>query len=107
MEESSDLHSKVFQGKDLLLWEDHISSNWKAEEKMENYLPKRIKTLVRTKKLKFIEDSKAMKVHNHLERNYFLGNKKALFYSMRKYYTLLGKNPFANIPLTFHISNGL
>lgn len=57
--------------------------------------------------MKFIPDSSALKIHNHFERNYFLGNKKALFYSLRKYYLLINKNPFDYIPLTFHISEGL
>ena len=63
--------------------------------------------MIRKKPLKYIEDSKNLKIHNHLECNYYLGNKKALFYSLRKYYTLLGKNVFDYIPLTFHISKGL
>ena len=27
-----------------------------------------------------------IKVHNHLENNFHLGNKKALFYNMKAYY---------------------
>lgn len=27
-----------------------------------------------------------IKIHNHLQRNYVLGNKKALFATMKKYY---------------------
>jgi tubulin--tyrosine ligase len=38
--------------------------------------------------------------------NYFLGNKKALFYLMRKYYQLQNKNPFDYLPVTFHIVKG-
>ena len=83
-----------------------MEMNYKTEQKMEGQMVKRIKTLVRKKKIKFVEDSKELKIHNHFEKNYFLGNKKALFYSMRKYYTSVGKNPFENIPLTFHISKG-
>jgi tubulin---tyrosine ligase len=46
-------------------------------------------------------------MHNHFECNYFLGNKKALFYSLKKYYSLQKQNPFQFIPLTFHIAEGL
>lgn len=42
-------------------------------------------------------------MHNHLEDNFNLSNKKALFYNMKKYLDLLGTDPFTVIPLTFHI----
>lgn len=45
-------------------------------------------------------------MHNHLENNFFLGNKKALFYNMREYYRHTGKDVFDYLPLTFHIKNG-
>lgn len=63
--------------------------------------------MIRKKKMKYLSDSKPLKIQNHLECNYYLGNKKALFYSMKEYYTLFGKDPFQYIPLTFHISQGL
>ena len=47
-----------------------------------------------------------MKVHNHLEFNFHLGNKKAFFHNIRQYYEIIGTNPFEKIPLTFHICNG-
>jgi tubulin--tyrosine ligase len=42
-------------------------------------------------------------MHNHLECNYNLSNKKALFYNLSNYMRLLDKDPFTIIPLTFHI----
>lgn len=45
-------------------------------------------------------------MHNHLTNNFYLGNKKALFYNLKEYYDLLGKNVFTKIPLTFHIKKG-
>lgn len=45
-------------------------------------------------------------MHNHLTNNFFLGNKKALFYNLKEYYDLVGKNAFTKIPLTFHIKKG-
>lgn len=45
-------------------------------------------------------------VHNHLEYNFYLGNKKALFYNMKEYYKRQGKDVFEYLPLTFHIKNG-
>ena len=64
-------------------------------------------SLLKFKKIDVIENSSRLKVHNHLECNYFLGNKKALFYSMSQYYKLKGEDPFTKIPLTFHITQGL
>lgn len=63
--------------------------------------------MLKKKTIDIIENPFKTHMHNHLQCNYFLGNKKALFYSMRKYYELLEKNPFDFIPLTFHISQGL
>lgn len=57
-------------------------------------MSKRIKTMTRRKQLVYIDDSRKLKIQNHFECNYYLGNKKALFYSLRKYYTILKKDPF-------------
>jgi hypothetical protein len=43
-------------------------------------------------------------MHNHLENNFHLSNKKALFYNIKNYMNLLNKDPFKIIPLTFHIN---
>lgn len=51
-------------------------------------------------------DSAALRTHNKLEHNYHITNKKTLFFSMRTFYRLLGKDPFAIIPLTFHVKEG-
>jgi hypothetical protein len=47
-----------------------------------------------------------LKIHNHLESNFFIGNKKALFYNMKRYLYLINIDPFTILPLTFHISKG-
>ena len=47
------------------------------------------------------------RIHNHFLHNYHMGNKKALFYNLNQYYTLLKKDVFKIIPLTFHIKHGL
>lgn len=46
-------------------------------------------------------------MHNHVEQNYSIGNKKALFYHMKKYYSLKTMNLFDALPLTFHIVKGI
>ena len=48
-----------------------------------------------------------LRIHNHLTNNYIIGNKKALFYTMSKYYQATNQDPFDYLPLTFHIQNGL
>lgn len=45
-------------------------------------------------------------VHNHLQNNFLLGNKKALFYNLKEYYQRTDEDLFSYIPLTFHIKNG-
>ncbi len=42
-------------------------------------------------------------LHNHFEQNEYLGNKKALFYNMKLYYSSKSKNVFDYLPLTYHI----
>ena len=63
--------------------------------------------LLKKKGICYIDSTSKLKVHNHLQSNYFLGNKKALFYSMRKYYELIKEDPYAKIPITFHITQGI
>jgi tubulin monoglycylase TTLL3/8 len=46
-------------------------------------------------------------MHNHLTNNFYLGNKKALFYNLKEYYELTGGHLFKVIPLTFHIKKGM
>ncbi len=46
-------------------------------------------------------------MHNHLENNWNLSNKKALFYNLKNYYISTKQNPFDNLPLTFHIKEGI
>lgn len=48
-----------------------------------------------------------MKIQNHFEKNFFLGNKKALYYSMKRYYEITDRNIFDYLPITFHISKGI
>ena len=50
--------------------------------------------------------SSSLHTHNKLEHNYHLANKKTLYYSLKTYYEGYHKDPFAVIPLTFHIKDG-
>ncbi|CAD8137006.1 unnamed protein product [Paramecium pentaurelia] len=57
---------------------------------------------VEKKELKIIDN--VNKIHNHIERNYHLGNKKAMFHNMKKYYELTKQELFLHLPITFHVS---
>lgn len=46
-------------------------------------------------------------MHNHMEDNWHLGNKKALFYNMRHYFRVIKEDYTKYIPVTFHIQNGI
>jgi len=47
------------------------------------------------------------KLYNKIEDNYHLANKKALFVNMKTYYEAMNEDPFASLPVTFHIKDGL
>lgn len=106
--DENDVHKNIMTSDDLKKWEKYYRNNQKYEEKgFQSALGKRATALLKKKKISLIECSNKLKTHNHLQCNYFLGNKKALFYSMRKYYQLKGIDPFTKIPLTFHITQGI
>ena len=54
-----------------------------------------------------VSEPQALKMCNHLENNFHLGNKKALLWNMRRYYESIKENVFDYLPLTYHIKNGL
>lgn len=42
---------------------------------------------------------------NHISSSQLIANKKTLFHNLHAWYTISERNPFDNIPLTFHVSN--
>jgi len=44
---------------------------------------------------------------NHMENNFHLSNKKAIYYNMKVYYDATKQDTFDYLPLTFHIKDGL
>ncbi|OMJ79072.1 hypothetical protein SteCoe_20973 [Stentor coeruleus] len=56
----------------------------------------------RNKKI-FASDS--IRIHNRLEFNFNLADKKYLYFNMKKYYSSIGEDVFDYLPLTFHIQN--
>ena len=61
----------------------------------------------RSKDITRIENSHNLILHNHLQSNYYIGNKKALFYFLKNYCEQINENVFDIIPLTYHIVRGL
>ena len=50
--------------------------------------------------------SYSKKAVNHLEDNFHLSNKKALYYNIKQFYESLNMDPYGALPVTFHIKNG-
>jgi len=44
---------------------------------------------------------------SHIENNFHLSNKKAIYYNMKVYYDATNQDTFDYLPLTFHIKEGL
>ena len=106
---SSDLSlRKIINGDDyysLLKLDDKNKNlnNASAEELTELYRRIRPNTDYNI----FDNNFHSFKLHNHLENNFNLSNKKGMFYNMRYYYTSIQENVFNHLPVTFHIQNGL
>lgn len=47
--------------------------------------------------------SAEMRLHNKIEHNFHLSNKKALYFNLKAYYDVVGEDVFEVIPVTFHI----
>ena len=56
---------------------------------------------------KFLAPVKCLSMHNHLEDNWNLSNKKALYYNLRSYCEAIGEDYRKYMPCTFHISHGV
>ncbi|KRX03061.1 hypothetical protein PPERSA_10142 [Pseudocohnilembus persalinus] len=109
-QEQVDPLTKIFSANDLKDFQNYNQKYKKKDEDLEAFdFSYRFQFLnqEKVKKIQKYENSNQFKVHNHLEFNWQLGNKKALFYNMQQYYTLQKKNVFDYLPLTFHIKNGL
>jgi Tubulin-tyrosine ligase family len=52
---------------------------------------------------KRVYSSNLIRIHNRLECNYHLSDKKYLYLNMKKYYSAINENVFDYLPLTFHI----
>jgi len=83
--------------------EDYISSNllWTQWKKQE-FIAKIGKNKENVSKEFHSID---IKVCNHLEFNYVLGNKKCMYYNLKSYYEMIQRDLRSIVPLTFHIEN--
>ena len=79
----------------------------KDESLMMDDMLYRLDFLPRKEVIYQLPDPQKVRMHNHFEFNWMIGNKKAMFYNMRQYYDLKGEDVFQYLPLTFHIQKGL
>ncbi|CAD8095262.1 unnamed protein product [Paramecium sonneborni] len=61
---------------------------------------------VNQKNLSILKVDSNIKIHNHIDKNYHLGNKKAMYHNLKKYYELTKQDLNQIIPRTFHIQKG-
>lgn len=90
---------------DVLLWDNYWSKNRKVEERIGEDLNKR-KFHIKKPDL-VAATAKIVRIQNHFPQNYIIGNKKALLYTMSRYYESLGDKVFNYLPLSFHIKKGV
>jgi len=69
--------------------------------------PQSEKAVVKDKTTELTTRLLETKVYNKIEDNFHLNNKKALFLNMKNYYDSLDQDVFDNLPVTFHVKNGL
>lgn len=63
--------------------------------------------LLSKKRLLKVDNPCLLRVQNHLSHNYHIGNKKALFHFLTRYYTQANKPIDQALPLTFHLAKGM
>ncbi|CAD8044235.1 unnamed protein product [Paramecium primaurelia] len=90
--------------KDLITITGNQSTFTKAQKKQ---VYDKFKLKLEEEKYSNFVSSNILRVHNHLEGNFQISNKKALYYNMKSYYESIGQDPFKFIPLTFHIQDGI
>ncbi|CAD8173564.1 unnamed protein product [Paramecium octaurelia] len=77
-----------------------------SEYKQIDRNPKAYMKIVNMKNLNVLQVDSNIKIHNHIDRNYHLGNKKALYHNLKKYFELTKQDLNSIIPRTFHIQKG-
>ena len=99
-----ELYQKILNDEDRILLRKYVEKHLAREKKSQGQMQYRHKHILKGRvQLGRLGDTI---VHNHLENNFFLGNKKAMFYNMKQYYELVHDNVFNYLPLTFHIRHG-
>jgi hypothetical protein len=106
MEGAEDGYARIFNAIDLRNWRSHCRRNPRTEEKVcaTTYM-KRVGLLSKKRLLK-VDNPCLSRVQNHLSHNYHIGNKKALFHFLTRYYAHASKPIEQALPLTFHLARG-
>lgn len=103
--------NKIFSHVDLKnsnLYEEHSQSelmHHNTDKLNKCFIEQYKRHTQNSSKYKFAQSSKTLsqKMCNHLENNFLLSDKKALFINLKNYYMSQNIDPFEYIPLTFHI----
>lgn len=82
-------------------------SNQKQKPFSSGVLPRRMNTQQPEESKEENITSHNMRSTNHMENNFHLSNKKAIYYNMKIYYEATNQQTFKFIPLTYHVREGL
>jgi hypothetical protein len=80
----ADPHARIYNHRDLEAVHKYLAKYGKKDENlMMEDLSYRLDFLPKKQLITHVEESSKLKMHNHFEYNWVLGNKKAMFYLMR------------------------
>lgn len=82
---------KILNEHEYSHWHEYFTKFRKAEDTLDETMKKRNRVFVNQKNKLTCKDLvqldlKSVRIHNHLPNNYIISNKKALFYTMSKFY---------------------
>lgn len=85
------LNLKILNEHECSHWIEYFSKFRRAEDLLDETMKKRNKVFTNDKNKLTCKnltqlDLKSLRIHNHLPNNYIISNKKALYYTMSKYY---------------------
>ena len=103
---SEDRDGSLFSEADRSSFKSYLKLSFKIEEYADERLLPRVKAFSYDIHRK-AEDIRLGRMHNHLINNYVIGNKKALFSSIKNYYDSQQKDAFTVLPRTYHIKEGI
>ena len=107
VEGTEDGYIRIFNAIDLRNWRSHCKRNPRTEAKVCSTTYMKRVGLLSKKRLLKVDNPTVLRVQNHLSHNYHIGNKKALFHFLTRYYKQANKPIDQALPLTFHLAKGM